>query len=108
MTGKPKRKPRTQRDFDKRLAANMATLRDATTIPKAAAGLAAEMLAVVAIKRNKKLTEDDAILGSLAASLLTALSCAMPRAEFIAWLRRTAGILAAQRRKPSPPSPNKH
>ena len=105
MTTKPKRAARQQGNFDKELASSRGALRRTKTIPKAAATLAFELLGVVAKRRGKRLTEDDAVVGSVAASLLTALATGTTRAEFVAWLRRTARILASPKSS-VPPSSN--
>lgn len=78
-----------------RLAANIAVLRDTTSMPKGASALARQLLAVVANCRS--LSKEDALLGATAAALLTAHACGMSRSEFVAWLRRTASMLG---RKP--------
>jgi hypothetical protein len=82
--------------IEERLATYRGTLRHSTSLSKEAAGLARELLATTEqrVRQQKLGTTVDLILGATTASALTALACGdEDRAEFCAWLRRTADSL---------------
>ena len=81
---------RRARGANQRFATALAALRDTTSIPKGAASLAQELLAVVIARHHAGLTEIDAQFGTMATALLSAQASGMPRAEFVAWLHHTA------------------
>lgn len=87
-------------DLAARLTTYLIDLRRTTSISVAAAGLARTLLAAIT-RRVQLLDADgaipgaipDVILGATVATALTALASGMSRAEFCAWLRRTADDL---------------
>jgi hypothetical protein len=80
---------------DQVLAANVEALREAPGLTPGAAELARQILALVA-DRPAKLTTEETHLGTTAAAVLTAFSCGMPRADFVARLRGMANAIEAE------------
>jgi hypothetical protein len=82
-----------KRHIGMQLRASLEALDRATSMPKGAARLAGDLIAAVAMARLK-LSNPDAMLGAMCAAYITALDCGTTRADFVAWLRRTAANLS--------------
>src|SRR5690349_10825266 len=89
-----------RRQIGSQLSAMVKALDQTDAITRPAAELAAELVSLAALWRER-MTDHDARMGALTAAYLTALDCGTTREEVAAWLQTVAGNLL-RRRAPQP------